>query len=296
MTSISKMKKHPIDELFHQKLEKHETNVNSDLRARFLAQLEEKEKPAAIPFRWYYAAAAVLFLGISFGVYFLQSDQDTLAQQNQAGVPDSVNKSVAASSRIPEEETQLPVKETELAVKMPQTKEKANLRVKENTAVKTIVNTLAEPAVKSQIILDEPIPDQLTLALQEAQNKKNAAEQDIPGNKTLFRKSAGETIIILTDDFEQPEQIYLPELNSDSPLTLAEAEYEAERKMDENKPVFSKFLAEIKSLKHGEKVDFNSLVAQVDNEQGFDEETLLGHEAEELRQKINWFKGKFAKP
>ncbi len=302
MTSISKMKKHPIDELFHQRLEKYQMEANEDLKMRFLAQLNEQtDKRTIIPYRWYYAAAAAVCIGLAIGVAVNLPEKNGLSlsqDEKQTEISNLPPSSSNLPGNLPEESTPKEIRTgtpppfLEVAAARPQ-KPVIEDHLSDESFEPQIIATPQPVMSSTDFIMDEPIPDELTLALQTAASKKELHVTPEDDTNSIFRKSAGETIIIFAQDFTAPEQVFLPELDSDSQLTLAEAEFMAEDRMYENRPVFEKFLTELRKLKHGEKVDFNVLMAS--NNDRFDENTLLGHEAEEFRQRLNWFRGKLSR-
>jgi hypothetical protein len=307
MTSFNKMKKHPIDELFQQKLEKYEVEVSEELKARFLAQVSGKDKKTPMPFRWYYTAAAILVIGFLAGGYLINSreSQEVLVLERPLDIKPKKQVAESQVASYKEETVNnslLSVEPKKEALPDGTSSKVQEVSVREIEIVRGASLDVERKNLVTSFPLspltDEHIPDQLTLALQTATAIRAEKEQSLsPDNEdnNLFRRSAGETIIIVAEDFDPNKELYLPELNHDSRMTIAEVEHEARTRIEENKPVFSKFLAELRKLKYGEKVDLNTLIAQNEDNTGYDENTFLGHEAEEMRQRINWIRGKFSK-
>ena len=148
--------------------------------------------------------------------------------------------------------------------------------------------------------VDELIQDKLTIALQAAERKRSELElelklkeSDVSSNKELFQKSVGETVIIVSSELEP--DIFIPELNSDSPISLAEATDLGLAKIDEERSLFAKVFTELKHLKHGEKVSLNDLTASSEKSLINNEDSFLGHETIKFRERYKWLKGKLTK-
>ncbi|MGR3810834.1 hypothetical protein [Jiulongibacter sp. NS-SX5] len=305
MTSISKMKKHPIDELFQQNLQDFEVKPSENLRDKFLQSLEEepKKKGGFIIWRPYFAAAAsiLLLLGIGWTVFNLGIENPKtngeMAQQSTA--PDMEAKEDSPSAIVEPLQQEAPI------AAVPKESSKVRNSTKSETSTVSIAEpevatlkptkALPEISITGATEIDERIPDELTLALESSVTKEKElmAEANEESKEGLFTKSAGETIIIVTSDFEREEKILLPEINADSQLSLAEVTELGEERMIENGTFISKVVTEFKHLKHGEKVTFQQIDEHID--QTYSEDTFIGHEAREFRQRVNWLKERLSK-
>lgn len=302
------MKKHPIDDLFNQQLKDFEASASEDLRKRFLQQLEEKQeqkKGGFIVWRPYFAAAAsmALILGIGWSLYNLNTGKPADSSPQLAKAPAGTVQTEPSAEQLAAELPLTEKPEEQLAAVQPIPKKEAPAEQKKSNiqANTELPKNLAkaEPirpkmAASGVMELDERIPDELTLALENSVRKeKQQARQATKTKNGIFTKSAGETIIIVASDFEKEEQIYLPEINEDSPITMAEATEIGEDKMGIDKAFISKVFTEIKHFKHGEKVTLDKIDEHI--EVAYNEDTFIGHEAMELRQKVNWLKDKLSK-
>jgi hypothetical protein len=305
------MKKHPIDDLFNQQLKDFEAPSSDDLRKQFLERLEEKsgrKKGGFILWRPYFAAAAsvALILGLGWSIFNFNNDNSSGKSKNiAANAPSSVEKvAIQPNIELPIE-AELKNKEFSKQVaslpndaKSPINKgiEKKAERVNDNSIVELNQARKIQPLVPATGVLelDERIPDELTLALESSvrKQKQEAVINDIKKDG-IFTKAAGETIIIVASEFEKEEQIYLPEINEDSPISLAEATEIGENKSGIDKTFISKVFTEIKHFKHGEKVTLDEIDEHI--VVAYNEDTFIGHEAMELRQKVNWLKDKLSK-
>ncbi len=298
MTHFSKMKKHPIDELFNQKLNNYRVEPSKDLKERFLKQLEEQpEKKAAFtPLRWYFAAAASIAIMVAVGWSFYASSLDdstqgaTLSQMTPPAPSTSLEENNTKESNKLELVTSEPEAKPNMQLAIVKPSEK--VKITETPSLVEKPDYIAPVSATGVSEIDELIPDELTLALQasEAEKKQTRRTEEVEG---IFRKSAGETIIIVASDFEKEEKIYLPQINSDSPITLTEATDIAEGRNNSEKSLLAKVFKEIKHLKHGEKIGFDEI------DQGlamtYDEDTFIGHEAMEFRERFRWVKEKLSK-
>lgn len=269
--------KHPIDELFRSKLGSYKSPTNEHLKSRFLEAIE-KDKKKIVVFPWRYFSAAASFLAVAaVGLYFWTN-----------AVPESgpVAQTVSTTPKV--EKTQTKTQEVE---PLPEEVQNATLLMESKKvvlAIKSVVNN-KEEANKETVelneiglpIMDNIIPDELTLAVRKNEKKEALAPEEKGGN--LFQKESGNTYIIVASSKPAQETIYMPDINADSPITIAEARQLAEEnKQLENKAIFAKIFEEINHLKHGEKADLSILAKN--------EETLIGHEAAQVRDRINWFK------
>lgn len=274
--------KHPIDELFRTKLVDYEIPAREELKQVFLAKTQKKKK-VMFPL-WFLAVAASIIAVFSF--FWLA--------QESSGIDSGQVLSANEFKPIPESTTQEVVVEKENSNKVIQNthvqKIKSNVKkvLKIGNAESKV--SMAKNAIGLEI-MDELIQDELTLALIESQKNKNTtAKKESNNQNDLFKKDVGETIIIVASEYQQEEELFIPEMGSDSPVTLGAATAFAKAQNQQNNSLLAKVFTNIQHLKHGEKVDF-SLTAQ--NELA--EDTFIGNEASEIKEKINWIKSKIAK-
>jgi hypothetical protein len=305
------MKKHPIDDLFNRQLKDFEASSSDDLRKRFLEHLEEKEerkKGGFVVWRPYFAAAAsiALILGLGWSFYTYKYDSLDHKTQNMAtNAPAAVEKTADKPNiELTSEPGLINEESSKQLASLPQDtqnrKKKSSVKKVEqvNEISKEELNQTGkiQPMVSATGVLelDERIPDELTLALESSVRKeKQEASRNDKIKDGIFTKAAGETIIIVASDFEKEEKIYLPEINEDSPISMAEATEIGEDKMGIDKTFISKVFTEIKHFKHGEKIALDKIDEHI--EVAYNEDTFIGHEAMELRQKVNWLKDKLSK-
>jgi hypothetical protein len=194
-------------------------------------------------------------------------------------------------------------------IEQPLSKEEKTTEIKDIKPVEitnTILNNVAKKDVEKRVyeikplpvksatgleVMDEVIPDELTLALMDSQrSKENIGLKENKNQPQLFKKDVGETIIIIASEFQQDEEILIPEINSDSPVTMVAATAIANARNDENNSLFAKVFTNIKHLKNGEKLDL-SLTAQ----NSYPEDTFIGNETIEIKEKIDWLKARISK-
>jgi hypothetical protein len=302
MNSIKNNKKNPIDELFRHKLMNLEVITSEDNKLRFLDSIKNKKNKAQ-PI-WYFSAAASILLISSISWFWLLPNSNNVANSNIEIVSEEPKSSI--NLELSEKEKSISTLK-EFSSSSNESKTMAFSKAKTKQVI-----TDSKPLAKINIAIrvegqksltgvseiDELIQDQLTVALQEAEKKRtlsNTKESKIEPNNDLFQKSIGETVVIVSSDLDINNDIYLPDLNSDSPLTLAEATDLGIAKMDEDRSLFAKVFTELKHLKHVEKISLNSLTASSETSILNNEDSFIGHETMEFRQRFNWLKGKLTK-
>ncbi|AWV99314.1 hypothetical protein [Arcticibacterium luteifluviistationis] len=294
MNSIKNNKKHPLDELFRQKLSGFEMEPSLEAKERFLASINAEESSKK-PF-WFFSAAAAVILISGLSWFFLNNSPKI--DTNSALAELSVESTIEETPKVLE--NTFPVPEivnrenlntrTSAESSIPS---KKGVQKKEQNVIQKTLQPKPVRSITGIIETDELIQDRLTLALQAAEEKKSKAEVNLESND-LFKTSVGETIIIVASTLNT-EEIYLPEINSDSPITLAEAENLGSSILEEDRSLMAKVFTELKHLKHGERASFNSITASneesiINNEDGF-----IGHETMQFRERFRWFKGKLSK-
>ncbi len=302
MNSIKNNKKNPIDELFRHKLMNLEVITSEDNKLRFLDSIKNKKNKAQ-PI-WYFSAAASILLISSISWFWLLPSSNNVANSNIEIVSEEPKSSI--NLELSEKEKSISTLK-EFSSSSNESKTMAFSKAKTKQVI-TDSKPLAKINIATRVEgqksltgvseIDELIQDQLTVALQEAEKKRtlsNTKESKIEPNNDLFQKSIGETVVIVSSDLDINNDIYLPDLNSDSPLTLAEATDLGIAKMDEDRSLFAKVFTELKHLKHGEKISLNSLTASSETSILNNEDSFIGHETMEFRQRFNWLKGKLTK-
>ncbi|WP_341227915.1 hypothetical protein [uncultured Arcticibacterium sp.] len=297
MNSIKNNKKHPIDELFRQKLSGFEMEPSLEAKEKFLANIDTEESSRK-PF-WYFSAAAGIVLIGTLSWFLLNNSSDI--KPDAALAEHSVESSKTKAPVISENETPAPEVVNEEVIKISSVKKTSTPRMAKAQQSLTQQPIQSKPvkSLTGLIETDELIQDKLTLALQAAEDEKtkqkaDLAAKDLQDSRELFQTSVGETIIIVASELDT-EEIYLPEINSDSPITLAEAEYLGSDILEEDRSLMAKVFTELKHLKHGEKASFNAITAS--NEQSIlnNEDGFIGHETMQFRERFRWVKGKLSK-
>lgn len=300
MNSMKKNKRHEIDDLFLQRLGELRMEPSLETRQKFLEQINRKRlKPI-----WYFSAAASVFVVCGFAWFLLGSgsekgqhsvlsesvkpvQEENVGTENPIALEsDLVNKDLAISKK-----NKAPNKQFTLA------RSNGSLKVSE-APVFAEINKEFEPKqnITGVIETDERIQDKLTLALQESEKRKEESKRvETINNGRLFQKSVGETVIIVASDIPKDSEIYVPEMNSDSPITLAEATDLGLAKMEEERSLFTKVFTELKHLKHGEGLNMNSITASNEVSILNNEDSFIGHETMQFRERYRWLKGKLSK-
>jgi hypothetical protein len=298
MNSIGNNMKNEIDDLFYQKLANLHIEPSESAKAQFMALAEKKNKKKPI---WYFSAAASLLLISSMGWFVLNQNPkvDNIAKadtpysiiENNESVPTKVIDEIKVEAKTPSINSSIKTIAPSTLKKKEAVEKPVNLEL-------ALIDNPQQVSLTGVSEIDELIDDKLTIALKTAENKRNndllKAETPIKTN-TLFQKGAGETIVIVSSELNMEEDIYIPNINSDSPISLAEATYLGMAQMNDDRSLIAKVFKEIKNLKHGEKVSFASLSASNDSYFINKDNSLIEHETYEFRQRFNWLKDKLSK-
>jgi hypothetical protein len=302
MNSIRNNKKHRLDELFRQKLSNIEITPTEEVKQRFLVQVKSnKRKVKPI---WYFSAAASLLLISSMSWFAIFRSESAISEVKNPLIDSSVAESVELNSfglsNYTNKLSKLSTIERQntrtQSLDMAKNSHQKKLFVEPIETINNVVLFEEQKPLTGVLEVDELIQDKLTIALQAAERKRSELElkeSDVSSNKELFQKSVGETVIIVSSELEP--DIFIPELNSDSPISLAEATDLGLAKMDEERSLFAKVFTELKHLKHGEKVSLNDLTASSEKSFINNEDSFLGHETIEFRERYKWLKGKLTK-
>jgi len=294
--------KNEIDELFYQKLTNLHIKPSESAKAQFIALVEKKNKKKPV---WYFSAAASLILLSSMGLFVLNQNPKTEAIA-KANITSSVNDVIPSVAKKGKDNTaKLVIKspfidsQLKVAIAISKHSNKKKELTKFKNPIKGELALIENPKISLTGIseIDELFEDQLTIAFKNAENKKKKEfEESIPkpGND-FFQKSVGETIIIVSSYINIEEDIYIPNINSDSPISLAEATDLGMAQMNDDRSLIAKVFKEIKHLKHGEKVSLNSLSASSEPNFLNSDDSFIGHETIEFRQRFNWIKDKLSK-
>lgn len=277
------MKKHPIDELFVRELGTYDLEPSQRAKELFQKRIEEKNRQGGSIWmtknqRYYWwAASVVLLLGIGWWGFSEQISTETKVAQASPKTEQNITK---PSQSLKIDNNVVAEKKHKKAAKKRQT----NVNVEQQP----------EPIEKQMpIAIDEPIQDELTLAITKAQNRKiekervQRREQNHRSEK-LFNESVGETMIVITEIVPEEETILIPEMNSDSPVSIAQAEKAGKAKIEMNNSFLAKVYTGFKQLKHGEKVDLTLLSKENQgNEQLFalENEGFIKQEESEIKAK-----------
>lgn len=284
-----KMKKHPIDELFVKELGNYSLEPSQQARELFLKRLEEKNKPKGAIWMgavsrnyWLAAASIVLLLGI--GVWKMGDDKPTTTPHQLATTNTIAKKTVEATTQATPATNTVSDVATNLFVNKTENKRKNSTPgLEQEQREATSQNVAINPPNR---IIDELIQDELTVAVQKAQTRKTERERENRReehqNDKIFSESIAETVIVITEVLPVSDKILIPELDSDSPITIAKAEKAGRMKMELENSFLAKVYTEIKHLKHGEKVDLTTL--NKENEQVFtlEDDGFINQEKQEI--------------
>ncbi len=303
------MNKNNVDRFFASGLSNLEVSPSSNTDARFNALLEKRKsgRGAIINFVRYFSAAASVIFVFGMGFYFHQANNNSKTL-NVASVSDNLNLPKPLEN---ESEVLNSIKEEQIIAlnskqsfvdnsankKLPVISKGNVLSPHNDISPESLKTESALPAKKASGVYetDEQIPDGLTLALQNAETKRNQRIREDKEDR-LFRKDVGETLIVISSEKNpNEERIHLPELNEDSPITLTEARALGEIKKENNKGVLAKVFYQIRSLKHGEKPDRDFSESVSRNTLHFSDDGFIGNEAKEMKERFNWIKDKISK-
>lgn len=284
--SITKMKKHPIDEMFAQKLQNFEAQPSQRALERFQERLKEEKKTKAVGY-WFmhnpanYGIAAGILVVIGIGVWLGFNPQ----QANQTLATNAPQRSLEKPSKVVTQETTqaftsvLPKKEEKVIIR---TINAANPNIQqENYILENSENEIAQRAFEesqNKLILDESLKDELTIALEKStQNEQNILNNSVENTDTIFRNDIGETIVIFAENITD-EHILLPQIDADSPTQLADAHRIGSEQIEQNQSFITKVVTEFKHFKYGEKVDLSSFgikrTVAFDNEKTLSKDVL----------------------
>ena len=307
MNSNKTNESNTIDELFQRKLGNYTVEPSAEARERFLTQINKKK---VRPIWFFSAAASTIFLcGLGWFLYTASFDaalSPEVAASTKATSPLELPKEDASIAKTSDE-----IKiNTEQKVSLLASDRKVKIAPSKATIIKTPLKNSSPSEAKIETLpqtpersitgvleMDEPIQDVLTLALLESEQQKSVArKEEVSEDKSLFQKGVGQTIIIVTSDIPKKgdEEIFIPGVNSHSPITLSEATDLGNAIIEEDRSFIAKVFTELKHLKHGEKVDINTLTVSNTTDINADE-TFFSHETEQLRERFRWFKGKVSR-
>ncbi len=299
MKTFLKMKKNHLDELFANKLDDFEISPSEQANDKFMALLGERNQQKASPFknmRWYAAAASLVFISL-FSWYFLNS-QTKENKETMASVP---LKSNISDSKIstPAANAAAPIV---LAAVQPTTQKatqrSGNIKPKSTTKTPIVGQPADLPKATGVVEIDELIQDELTIALQNAEQKRNIRNKEKDSkSESLFKSEIGESKVVAANDKTKPkeESIYLPEINQDSPVTISDAREMGKIKRTDNKGFMAKVFTDLRHLRHGELYDANKNADMTQTSLHLSEDSFLGHEAQEMKERWNWVKSKLNK-
>lgn len=298
------MKKHPIDDFFAERLSNHEVIPSDRAFELFQNKINEEEKKKRGVFwifpksnYFYYGSAACVLLVL--GIYFNNSSLDLKSNNvlSSAISPksqnDHTNFTDKKSSFIPKRNEAIALI-NEDGHKSPSINgvSKNNPKTFFGTANQSVItkNSFSDKVTNSiaQLEIDEPLKDNLTLAL----NTESAIQSPIINESQILSQDNGETLLVISSYNESPEEsVYIPSLNSDSNLTLAEANAYENNTEESSEGIFAKVFNELKHLKHGEKIDIENVAADFK----LDEESFLVSETRQIREKWSQLKNLLTK-
>lgn len=284
-----KMKKHPLDELFVKELGNYSLEPSQQARELFLKRLEEKNKPKGAIWlgavsRNYWLAAASIVLLMGIGVWNIVGDEQTTTPQlaSTRQIEKKAEERVT-TEMIPEANKESRIASNLFVNKTENKRKNGAVAVSQEQKEVTIQNVAINTTPK---IVDELIQDELTVAVQKAQSRKIEKEREgrreEHQNDKIFSESIGETVIVITEVMPKSDKILIPELDSDSPVTIAKAEKEGRMKMEFENSFLAKVYTEIKHLKHGEKVDLTTLNRETEQVFTLEDDGFINQEKQEI--------------
>lgn len=252
------MEKNLIDELFSSQLRNHEQIPSERANRLFEERLLEKNKKGIFFFQKkaiYWSAAAALFVALSATLWVNNTETVTSNSNAQlASVPKKVNDEKVEISAL-KKNNSIANREMQPQIALSASDFQTTKQSKE--AVRVI-----DTSVHS--LVDETLPNKevsaVVASVIEEEYDANFLENS---SKDAFQKSLNneETLIVITEYIE--EDMYLPEIDEDSPVTITYYENEEIGTYgeinDNGKTFFAKVLHELRNFKHGEKVDVNGL-------------------------------------
>lgn len=308
------MRKNTTDELFAAKLAHHGVAPTQRAADLFQKRLAQKQRPKGIfmtmPARnYYWAAAASILFALGIGWYSSQNTPGTeqfTAQQTKTQV-DAKDDSKLIRNK---QDVQLPSEKPEVIAVIPEkviekpAKTFRSNKINRSTLTPQVAVKVKEnkpftiPTVKP-MILDEPIMDQLTVAVLDAQKErqKEATKNRKAQNEAngVFKNSIAETVVVITEIRPAEEKLMIPEINGDSPVTVARATQLGRERMDSERSFIAKVFTEIKHLKHGERMDVAGLNQKSEEIFARADEGFIANEKQELSYRLGRIKGLFSK-
>ena len=269
-----------IDDFFRNNLREHKVKPSERANLLFANKIEVKKKKKPLTL-WYFGLAASLVLVALIGLYFSKgqksSDQamSKIAPGVQLGKPSLEN---SLKSGVEKSNTQ--VHHPQVANEVDRIASLAKMP-KDNLSLNTKSGLLANTATSTLKMIDKPSQALVSnIEIDNADNTSNELKQ--------LQKGKEQTLIYLTpilalnqvNTFSGgPKIVGNPNLINKS----SDEEYFAD-----DKSLLARVLDEVKSLKKGEKVDFNKLVFKPFDELSLDKEGFIVSETNQIKEKISW--------
>lgn len=308
------MEKHPIDELFVSNLREHSTVPSPRAAELFQKRLAEQKRSKKIIFasptkKYYWAAAACVLLAVTVGGWltFQPNNVRTISQRTSPiSEPELVSADKSADNPQFNKTSLSPSFSNNTIKPLPKPQVAKNTeesyaanRLSKKKSVKTDLNKVEQKLAVPSVVLDEPILDKLTLAVLDAEREKKKEAAKLrrmqQNENSVFKNSVAETVIVISEVQPDEEQVLIPEISGDSPVSIARATQIGRERQLADRSLLAKIFTEIKNLKHGEKLDVAGLNETTSQVFARADDGFLANEKEEMNYRFNRLKEVFSK-
>lgn len=298
---ITKMKKHPIDDLFASKMAEYRQEPSQKAFEKFQARLAEREEKKRgggfLSFSrnmWYYGAAAGVVVALA--VALLNQDgghagNGVLADKNKPLKSVEAPKSVESTEQ-PQFALTNPQKNTEIKAVEPKTvviKDVFPQPVEENVQIAQN-ETVVKPTEFVNPILDNTIDSHGEEIASVTDNTAETAKNDIGNVESIESK---EVILVLSSTPQTSE--YIPQIDADSNTEFEQIRRLAMEREESSKSFLARLTEEYKNFKYGEKVDLENLRINPKTVLARADEEFLREERNDIKSVFQRKIGKFLK-
>lgn len=267
---ITKMKKHPIDDLFASKMAEYRQEPSQKAFEKFQARLAEREEKKRVGGfltfsrnMWYYGAAAGVVVALS--VAFLNQDGNktengVLADKNKPSKAVVAPKAVESNEQ-PQFALTNPQKNIETKAVEPKTvviKEVFPQPVEENVQI-ALTETVVKPTEFVNPILDNTIDSHgETATVATLTNEPNATRNEISNVEAIDSKGLSNEVVLVLATPPQTSD-YIPQIDADSNTEFEQIRRLAMEREENSKSFLARLSEEYKHFKYGGKVDLENL-------------------------------------
>lgn len=301
---ITKMKKHPIDDLFASKMAEYRQEPSQKAFDKFQARLAEREEKKRgggfLSFSrnmWYYGAAAGVVVALA--VAFLNQDGDktgngVLADKNKPLKSVLAPKSVESTEQ-PQFALTNPKNNTEIKAVEPKTvviKDVFPQPVEENVQIAQN-ETVVKPTEFLNPILDNTIDSHGEIA-STLTAEPAIARNEMSNVEAIDSKGLSNEIVLVLTTPPQPSD-YIPQLDADSNTEFEQIRRLAMEREENSKSFLARLTEEYKHLKYGEKVDLENLKVNPKTVLARADEEFLREERNDIKSVFQRKIGRFLK-